>query len=146
MILFDLRCDSNHVFEAWFRDSETFDRQCMAGEIACPICGETRISKAPMAPSVVARGSLEGDSAKLLDSESALTKELFKELARLYEHIENSCEYVGDKFSEEARKIQSGDAERRDIYGEASEEETRALLEEGVEILRLPWVRRRHDS
>jgi hypothetical protein len=146
MILFDLICKANHVFEAWFRDGATYERQSAAGGIACPVCGETRVAKAPMAPRVVARHSGEAAAPKLPDGEAALTRELYKELARLYEHIENSCDYVGDRFPDEARKIHYGESERRSIFGEASEDETRALLEEGVGVFRLPWVRRRHDS
>ncbi|MGB8274820.1 MAG: DUF1178 family protein [Alphaproteobacteria bacterium] len=149
MILFDLKCQSDHVFEAWFRDGATFEKQSAAGEIACPICGETRVAKAPMAPHVTKCGSESGDGPKLVargSAESALARELSKELARLYRHIEDACDYVGKQFPDEARKIHYGESERRDIFGEASEEETRALLEEGVAVFRLPWVRRRQDS
>ena len=144
MILFDLMCTSNHVFEAWFHDAATFERQSAAGQIACPMCGETHVAKAPMAPRVVTRRS--GEAAQPSDGDAALARELYKELARLYEHIENSCDYVGDRFPEEARKIHYGESEGRSILGEASDDETRDLLDEGVAVFRLPWVRRRHDS
>jgi len=140
MILFDLKCHTGHVFEAWFRDGTTFERQKISGEIACPICGETKVTKAPMAPHI-AKGSREPQ--RISGEETKLAGELVKELERLCRHIEENADYVGDQFPEEARKIQQGEAERRDIYGEASESETRALIEEGVEVHRIPWVRRR---
>lgn len=143
MILFDLRCQAGHVFEAWFRDGATFESQKASGEIACPICGETKVAKAPMAPHVAKSG---GESQRLSGEETKLAGELVKELERLCRHIEDNADYVGDKFPDEARRIQQGDAERRDIYGEASESETRALIEEGVEVHRIPWIRRRRLS
>ena len=130
------------MFEAWFRDSAAFDTQQSGGDIGCPICGETRIVKAPMAPNI----SKSRGGETRLSGEEQLAGELLKELEKVCRHIEENAEYVGDKFSEEARRIQKGDSERREIYGEATESETKALLEEGVEVLRLPWIRRRHNS
>jgi hypothetical protein len=143
MILFDLRCQAGHIFEAWFRDSATFNAQQNGGDISCPICGETRVMKAPMAPSI-AKG--RETPSERIGGEEQLAGELLKELEKVCRHIEKNAEYVGDKFPEEARRIHQGDAERREIYGEATESETKALLEEGVEVLRLPWIRRRHNS
>jgi len=143
MILFDLKCRAGHVFEAWFRDGAAFEAQQASNEIGCPICGETRVSKAPMAPHIA---KSRGEAGQLGNGEGNLAGELVKELERLCRHIESTAEYVGEKFPEEARRIESGKSERRDIYGEASESETQALLDEGVEVLRVPWVRRRHHS
>ncbi len=52
MILFDLLCSEGHGFEAWFRDSESFDRLAAVGEIQCAVCGDTRVKKALMAPNI----------------------------------------------------------------------------------------------
>lgn len=143
MILFDLKCHTGHVFEAWFRDGATFETQKLMGEIACPICGETKVSKAPMAPRI---GKSRNEPQGIGGEETKLAGALAKELERLFRHIEENADYVGDQFPEEARRIHQDEAERRDIYGEASESETRALIEEGVEIHRIPWVRRRRLS
>jgi len=143
MILFDLRCDAGHVFEAWFRDGATFEAQQVSGDISCPICGETRVVKAPMAPSIVKR---RGVTARIDSGEEQLADDLLRELEKLCRSIEDNADYVGDRFPEEARRIQSGEAEARDIYGEATESETKSLLDEGVEVHRLPWIRRRRHS
>ena len=52
MILYTLRCDNGHDFEAWFRDSAAYDTQAAAGVISCPLCASTRVAKAIMAPSI----------------------------------------------------------------------------------------------
>lgn len=133
MILFELRCATEHHFEAWFRDGATYDRQAAGGEITCPVCGDTRIEKALMAPHLA-----KGRGAAL-DAQEAVG-ELRKVLVGLKRQVQASCDYVGEKFPDEARKIHYGDAEARPIYGEATHEEAQELEEEGVAVARIPWV------
>ncbi len=133
MIVFDLKCADGHVFEAWFRDGETFDAQAAAGEVACPVCGDTAIAKAPMAPNVARK-------ARAREAAQAACK-----LRALREHVEKTCAHVGERFPEEARKIHHGEVDRRGIYGEASLDEASALNEEGIEFGWLP-VGPSHDS
>jgi hypothetical protein len=52
MILFDLICTQGHGFEAWFRDSASFERLAAVGEIQCAVCGDTAVRKALMAPNI----------------------------------------------------------------------------------------------
>ena len=52
MIVFDLKCPQEHVFEAWFKDSETFEGQIEGSEIVCPVCGDSVVEKALMAPRI----------------------------------------------------------------------------------------------
>ncbi len=133
MIVFDLKCADGHVFEAWFRDGETFDAQAAAGEVACPVCGDTAVAKAPMAPNVARK-------ARAREAEQTARK-----LRALREHVEKTCEHVGERFPEEARKIHHGEVDKRGIYGEASLDEARALTEEGIEFGWLPFGPS-HDS
>ncbi len=133
MILFELRCAHQHHFEAWFKDGATFDALAPAGGIVCPACGDTCIEKAPMAPRLAkARG-------KTLDAAQALG-EMRKVLADLKRKVEDSCDYVGERFPEEARRIHYGETQARPIYGEATAEEARDLEDEGVAVNRIPWV------
>jgi hypothetical protein len=143
MILFDLRCHRGHLFEAWFRDSASFSAQQDAGEIACPICGEARVTKAPMAPRL-SRGRASAKDSGLIEPPAGSGGKLYKKYAKLRRQIEANCDYVGERFPEEARKMHYGEAETRSIYGEASEEEARALVDEGVEVYILPWRQRTH--
>jgi len=147
MILFDVKCARGHVFEAWFRDSNTADRQMKRRELACPACGNTRTAKAPMAPRIGKKGgSRIPVQAKADTTEMAATSaKLRKELAELRAKVESNCDYVGEKFAEEARKIHYGETDPRGIYGETSKDEAEALADEGVEFARIPWLPR-HDS
>ncbi len=145
MILYQLRCDKNHEFEAWFRDSAGFDVQRRRGEVECPRCGTTQVAKAPMAPSVVgSRGEAEPrPSPENLDGDKE--KDVIEAIARLRQHVEENCDYVGDAFPEEARRIHYGEKDLRGIYGEATTDEARRLDDEGIEVFRLPGRPRRND-
>jgi len=137
MILYQLRCRREHSFEAWFRDSAAFDKQRTARAITCPECGDWRIGKAPMAPRIGKRVAEEPSPKDLARAHKAL--------GELRKHVESTCDYVGDRFPDEARKIHYGESEKRNIYGEATDQESRSLHEEGVEFHRVPWLPR-HDS
>lgn len=63
-------------------------------------------------------------------------------LQRMRAEVEKTCDHVGPRFAEEARRIHYGEAEARGIYGEASDAEADALREEGIDVARLPWVPR----
>ena len=162
MIVFDLKCPQEHVFEAWFADSDACGTQIASGEVECPICGDHKIEKAPMAPNIPAgtgRGRGRGRSAggvpaKTANSASAMSGagpseaemgEAIKTLRKMREVVEQNFDNVGGSFPEEARKIHHGEVEKHNIYGDASKEEAQELREEGIEISQMPWVPR-HDS
>jgi hypothetical protein len=136
MILFDLRCARDHVFEAWFPNSAAYEKQAKAGAVGCPTCGSRKVEKAPMAPRIGKGGDAK---VPVVASEHA---EIRKQLMELRSKIEANCDYVGNKFAEEARRIHYGETERRDIYGEASDDEAKELHDEGVEFARVPWLPR----
>ena len=131
MILFTLRCAAGHEFEGWFRDGETFEAQQKAGEIACPDCGDARVEKALMAPNI-------GRSHK--NAQMPSPAQVRAALVELRRRVETNCDYVGERFAEEARKIHYGEVDPHGIYGEASAEESRELTEEGISFGRVPWV------
>lgn len=135
MIVFDLKCQKDHVFEAWFKDSKAFDTQSKAGKVVCPICGNKKVAKALMAPNIVGAKQKAG-------AEADIQAKVMQVLAQLRDQVEKNCDYVGDKFADEARKIHYGETDKRGIYGEASDEEAEALAEEGIEFGRLPWLPR----
>lgn len=130
MIVFALHCSQGHEFEAWFRDSASFEAQCDAGEIACPDCADTAIEKAPMAPRV----------ARARAAQIPAPDKMRAALRELRQHVEKNCDYVGERFAEEARRIHYGESDPRGIYGEASDAESRELADEGIEFGRIPWV------
>ena len=134
MILYNLRCAKDHVFEAWFRDSGTYDEQSKAGEVACPACGSTKVAKAPMAPNISSRKSVTVDTVK--------AAEVMGKLRELRAEVESNSDHVGDQFPEEARKIHYGETEPRSIHGDATPDEAKALKDEGVDFSVIPWVPR----
>jgi hypothetical protein len=134
MILFKLRCGAEHEFEAWFRDGATYDRQAARSQIACPECGDSAIDKAPMAPRL-------GRSSRSPETNAPPSPaQLRRMLQEVRRHVEANCDYVGDRFAAEARRIHNGEADSRGIYGEASEADSRALADDGIEVARIPWV------
>lgn len=137
MILFDLKCQAGHVFEAWFRNSGAYEAQASAREISCPVCGDVRIGKAPMAPRIA---KSRDAAAKDTDEAARRKAEILRELKDLRRKVEENCDYVGDRFAEEARRIHYGEVESRGIYGEATEAESSELKEEGITVERIPWV------
>jgi len=170
MIVFDLKCDSGHQFEAWFKSSSAYEEQLADGHVMCPYCESASITKAPMAPNVAAKGnqSARGDkpseapsmpavSAPQMDDPvlsgsgdprlAELAAEAQKVFAKLKSHVEENCDYVGNKFAEEARKIHYGESEERGIYGESTKEEAIELLEEGIDVMPIPGTTtRRNDA
>lgn len=139
MILFDLKCDKQHVFEAWFSDSAAYDKQVKAKIVSCPDCGSTRIGKAPMAPNL-GKGTRKTGGVEI--DKRAATGTALKALSELRRQVEKNFDNVGDKFPEEARKIHYGEAEDRNIYGDATRDEVAELLDDGIEVMPIPWVRR----
>lgn len=136
MIVYDLKCRKDHVFEAWFPDSAAFDAQAGAGKVVCPVCGSNKVIKAPMAPRLAPRKNGETAAA---DPEAA---NVMRQLRDLRAQVEKNCDYVGDRFAEEARKIHYREVDPRGIYGEASPQEANDLRDEGIEVGVIPWVPR----
>ncbi|WP_347540208.1 DUF1178 family protein [Inquilinus sp. CAU 1745] len=138
MILFNLRCPDGHRFEAWFKDGAAYDAQAAGGAISCPVCGDTQIAKAPMAPRIVKGGSSSARERKV----AALMAQANRQMTEVRRTIEEKFDYVGDRFAEEARRIHYGEADHRDIYGEATDSQARELEDEGVGFARIPWPAR----
>jgi hypothetical protein len=162
MILYSLRCEKRHEFEAWFASSAAFERQVKRGQISCPRCGTLKVDKAPMAPSIlksakrkrvekspdkdnVAAAAQAVPPAQPETHRLAAHGELAKAMRKLRTEIESKSEYVGQRFPEEARKIHYEEAPARGIYGEATSEEAQALSEEGIEFFPLPTLPDDHN-
>ncbi len=156
MILYELNCDRQHSFEAWFKDGATADRQLKRKSVECPSCGSVKVAKALMAPRVGKKGnareiapieppvapSAPAPATPPLGKAAMIPAELRQALIEVRKQIEANADYVGDKFADEARKIHHGETEARGIYGEATDDEHEELLEEGIEVARIPWVNR----
>jgi hypothetical protein len=148
MIRYSLLCSNAHEFEGWFRSSDDFDRQAARGLLSCPHCGDASIGKALMAPRVVtaeqrdARAAVvpveEAPSSVPLATVPPEAQEALAKLREIKASLLANSENVGKSFAEEARKVHFGEAPARPIHGEASPDEARALVEDGIDILPLP--------
>ena len=150
MIRYNLRCERGHAFESWFQSSSAYDSQHKRKLVTCPACGSPKVEKAIMAPqlagtrkrgapapapsAVEAAPSPESPAPLMMTQE----RELRAKLKELRDHVVKNADNVGEKFPNEARKMHYGDIEHRPIYGEASPDEARALIDEGVEVMPLP--------
>ncbi|MGO8909393.1 MAG: DUF1178 family protein [Bradyrhizobium sp.] len=155
MIHYNLRCERGHAFESWFQSSSAYEAQEKRKLVNCPTCGSAKVERAIMAPQIVSKKGRESAvaapapvapevaapevappaSTPLL---MAQERELRAKLKELREHIVKNADNVGERFPAEARKMHYGDIEHRPIYGEASADEARALIDEGVEVTPLP--------
>jgi len=133
MIKYNLKCENNHNFDAWFSDSSNFEEQNKNNLIFCPKCNSTKIEKNIMAPNI---GSKKQSYTNALKTE----KNYEKIIKNVRKHVEKNFDYVGDKFADEARAIHYGEKEEREIYGETSVEEAVDLIEEGVNVSPIPGV------
>ena len=131
MIKYRLSCSDGHEFESWFRSIADFDTQSHAGDVACPLCASTEITKQPMAPAVVSNRSITPRSAPTT-TDSRVNTEMLGMLRAFKKAVVENSEDVGTGFADEARKIHFGEAEERNIRGSSTMDEARALAEEGV--------------
>ena len=134
---FQLQCDNQHDFEAWFRSNDDFEKQQGKSMLECPMCGSHNVSKMLMAPSVSTGRSKDKIAVA---SGQAAQQQMMAKMMEFAREVKSKAENVGEKFPEEARKIHYGESESRAIYGNASTEEVSELVEEGVEIVPLPDV------
>jgi len=156
MIHYNLRCERGHAFESWFQSSAAYESQEKRKLVSCPACGSAKVERAIMAPQIVSkkgRDSRENAKDNAMPAAAATTdlaaagstplmmaqeRELRAKLKELRDHIVKNADNVGERFPNEARKMHYGDIEHRPIYGEASPDEARALIDEGVEVSPLP--------
>lgn len=151
MKVLDLQCQQRHQFEGWFASEDDFQGQMTLGLVECPMCANKTITKMLSAPRLNLSAP-RSDAGKAADAENAAlvsvpaaanpvaTGEVDMQSAwlKMVRHVMVNTENVGKKFAEEARKIHYGEAEERNIRGQASREETAALLEEGISVMPLP--------
>lgn len=151
MIVFDLECTTAaHRFEGWFKSSEDFASQQDRGLVSCPHCGSAQVAKAPMAPRLSRKGNQAAEvrssgragaekapeksevmSAPALPPEVAAAMHA---LAKIQAEAIKTSRWVGDKFADHSRAMHYGDADHATIHGQATREEARDLLDEGIMV------------
>lgn len=150
MIKYALLCDRDHAFDSWFKDSSAFDTLASREQLACPSCGSASVRKALMAPSLgrgVMAPVMAGDApvtrpVAMLGEREKQVRDMIRDLHR---KVAETSENVGPAFPDEARRIHQGDAPARSIHGQATGEEVKALIEDGVPLLPIPTLPDEHN-
>ena len=131
MIIYNINCsDCDYDFEVWFENSNEYKKQNKKNLINCPECNSTNVKKGLMAPNLNKKSNSRNNKYK---------KSVATNISKLKKIIEKNYDYVGDNFTEEAKKIKYGEAKERSIYGEATLEQTKELINEEIDILPLPF-------
>tara|TARA_Y100001935_G_C16928510_1_gene324249 strand:+ start:30 stop:443 length:414 start_codon:yes stop_codon:yes gene_type:complete len=131
MIVYNLHCKScDYTFEGWFESSKEFSRQKKKNLISCPSCHNSEVKKGLVAPNL---------SKKSNSQDRAQKRTMASNINKIRKIVEKNFDYVGDKFSEEAKKIKYGESEERSIYGEATIKQAKELIEEDIEVMPLPF-------
>ncbi len=141
MIRYDLICDKGHEFDGWFSDSAGYDTQRSRGLVECAHCGTSQVDKQIMAPRIGAKSNakMEPSPQTMMTPPVDLRMQAMMTMMReMRKHVESTAENVGDKFPEEARKQHYNETEKRGIYGNATPDDARALVEEGIEVYPMP--------
>jgi hypothetical protein len=136
MKVLNLQCSHSHSFEGWFASEDDFQGQLARGLVECPLCGDTGITKMLSAPRLNL-GASQPEAARQ-DVVSMPDESLQAAWMKMVRHVMANTDDVGERFAEEARRIHYGETEERSIRGQASREETEALIEEGIGVLPLP--------
>lgn len=131
MIRYALKCREGHAFESWFQSASAFDALVKAGHVTCVTCGTAEVSKALMTPQVAAKTEVTAKPERQANTDVAI--------AQMRKQVEENATYVGGKFAQTAREMHEGTSPETSIYGEASLVEAKALIEEGVPVLPLPF-------
>lgn len=135
MIIFDLECERGHKFEGWFKDLEAFEEQEKGHLISCPYCGSVNTRRIPSAIAMVKKESRSSSPERPVEVSP------LKCLEMIHAYINRHFEDVGEHFAEVALRIHAGEEERRNIRGTTTSEEEEMLKDEGVEFLKIPYIR-----
>ena len=134
MIVLNLKCaNCNNEFEGWFSSSNSCDQQIKKGFVECTRCSSQEVQRGLSKPNV----AIKKGSAK---SEEKVLKELKSKVKEVKRFIEKNCDYVGEQFPYEARRIHYDKTKKKAIYGTASKEEVKELNDEGIEVASIPWI------
>ncbi|MGC1498124.1 MAG: DUF1178 family protein [Sulfitobacter sp.] len=149
MIHYALKCGNGHDFDSWFHSAAAFDALSAAGHLNCSVCGSGDVKKAIMAPRVISKSATaptqiepvpnEPAPVPVLKTPKGSETDIEAAVAELRKKVEETSDYVGKDFTNQARAMHLGDVPERAIYGEARPDQARSLIEDGVPLLPLPF-------
>ena len=136
MIKYNLKCHNDHEFESWFANSKEFEKLNKKRLLECIFCSSKKINKSIMAPTIL--------NSKEKDNHIEIMNKNFKDeknkLLNLRKYIEKNFDYVGKDFSKKVREVYYDKKNKKTIYGTTTPKEREELLEEGIDLLSIPWV------
>jgi hypothetical protein len=139
MIKYNLECSCGETFESWFQNSSEYEKLLKKNLINCYVCGSSKtVKKSIMAPSVAT--SKTSLTQKDPEQKKEFLKNVKSKIRELNDYVAKNAEYVGEKFVSEVRSIHYDKKQKRNIYGNATLEETKELQEEGIDVATIPWV------
>ena len=139
MIKYNLECSCGETFESWFQNSNEYEKLLKKNLINCYVCGRSKsVKKSIMAPRVAT--SKPSVAEKNVEQKKEFLKNVKSKIKELNDYVEKNAEYVGDKFVSEVRSIHYDKKKKRNIYGNATLEETKELQEEGIDVATIPWA------
>ena len=139
MIKYNLECSCGETFESWFQNSSEYEKLLKKNLINCYVCGRSKtVKKSIMAPSVAT--SKTSVAEKDVEQKKEFFKNVKSKIRELNDYVAKNAEFVGDKFVSEVRSIHYDKKKKRNIYGNATLEETKELQEEGIDVATIPWA------
>lgn len=145
MIVYDLQCCCGCQFEGWFEDRDDFERQLSGGVLNCPECGGRKIHKI-LSPVKTISGAVAADALQSEEGREADTREIVQLLQAVEKFVEKNFENVGPALAREALKMRYGVTKPGNIRGWATEDEEKLLRDEGIELLKIPILKKSSDS
>ena len=138
MIKYKLICkDCSISFDSWFSSSKEYEKLKKKNFLNCHICNSLNIEKTLMSPSIF---RLENDTKT--ENQNKKKREIKKKISDYQKFIEKNFDYVGENFAYEARSIHYKNKKAsKGIYGTATKEDLRELIEEGIEAEAIPWIK-----
>ena len=136
MIKYNLKCQYNHEFESWFSNSKEYEKLNKKGLLECIICSSKKINKSIMAPTIL-NSKKKDNQIHIINKE---LKDKKNKLLNLRKYIEKNFDYVGKDFSKKVREVYYDKKSKKAIYGITTTEERDELVEEGIDLLSIPWI------
>jgi len=145
MIIYDLRCDNEHMFEGWFQSAADFDAQISRQLIGCPQCDSQNVRRVPSAVAISGHSLPEAErqpASKAHVTGSMTVMPAGTQIMAAYRQLVSvmvaNSEDVGKLFASEARKIHYNEVPGRAIRGDATAEDLESLADEGITVMHLP--------
>ena len=136
MIKYNLKCQYNHEFESWFSNSKEYDKLNKKRLLECIYCSSKKIDKSIMAP-MISNLKNKNNQIELINKDFNNKK---SKLLQLRKYIEKNFDYVGKDFSRKVREVYYDKNAKKAIYGTITSEEREELVDEGIDLLSIPWI------